>query len=50
MFSRDDFKVDSIRDLCSFLLILPFVGLVFPFLGAVYTLGFLMDVVGWVDT
>jgi hypothetical protein len=40
----------SFTELVSFSLIAPFVGLVFPFLAAVYFLGFLMDVVGWLDT
>ena len=50
MFSKEDFKIDSVSDFCSFLLIMPFVGLVFPFLAAAYILGFLLDVVGWIDT
>ena len=50
IFSREDFKIDSIPDFLSFLLILPFVGLIFPFLGAAYTLGFIMDITGWLDT
>ena len=50
MFSKDDFKVDSLSDLMSFLLVMPFVGLVLPFLLAAYTLGFLMDMVGWLET
>lgn len=50
MFSKDDFKVDSLPDLMSFLLVMPFVGLVLPFLLAAYTLGFLMDMVGWLET
>ncbi len=50
MFSKEDFKIESVPDLLSFMIILPFVGLVFPFLAAVYTLGFFEDVVGWLDT
>ncbi|MBI2601735.1 MAG: hypothetical protein HYW48_01650 [Deltaproteobacteria bacterium] len=50
MFTKDDLKIDSFPQLLSFLLILPFVGLVAPFLMAVYSLGFLEDLVGWLDT
>lgn len=50
IFSRDDFRIDSYGEFFSFLLVLPFVGLIFPFLAAVYALGFVMDVVGWLDT
>lgn len=50
IFSREDFKIDSLPDFFSFLLVLPFVGLVFPFLGAAYTLGFIMDLTGWLDS
>lgn len=50
IFSREDFKIDSAADFISFMLILPFVGLILPFLGAAYTLGFFMDLCGWLDT
>lgn len=50
MFSKDDFKIDSFADLMSFLLVIPFVGLVLPFLLAAYTLGWFMDMVGWMET
>lgn len=50
IFSREDFRIDSFSEFLSFLLILPFVGLILPFIGAAYTLGFVMDVVGWLDT
>ena len=50
MFSKDDLKVGSLSDLMSFMLVMPFVGLVLPFLLAAYTLGWLMDMVGWMDT
>ena len=50
IFSRDDFRVDSVPEFLSFLVVLPFVVLVFPFLAAVYTLGFVLDLVGWLDT
>lgn len=50
MFSKEDFRVDSVSDLAQFLLVMPFVGLVAPFLLGAYTLGFLQDLVGWLDT
>ena len=50
MFRKDDFELDSVKDMLSFSLISPFVGLMMPFLLAVYVLGFLLDVVGWYDT
>jgi hypothetical protein len=50
MFSKEDFKVDSLPELMSFLLVMPFVGLVLPFLLAAYTLGWALDMVGWLDT
>jgi hypothetical protein len=50
MFRKDDFEITSWKDFLSFSLIGPFVGLVMPFLLAVYVLGFLLDVVGWYDT
>ena len=34
----------------SFALVTPFVALVMPFLLAAYTLGFFMDIVGWLDS
>jgi hypothetical protein len=50
MFSAEDFKIESMADLASFLVVLPFVGLVAPFLIAAYTLGFVQDITGWLDT
>ena len=50
MFTKDDFKIDSVPDLLAFLIIVPFIGLVAPFLVAVYTLGFVEDITGWLDT
>ncbi len=50
IFSRDDFKIDSYGEFFEFLLVLPFVGLIFPFLAAVYGLGFVMDKTGWLKT
>ena len=50
LFSREDLQVESWSDFLAFMLILPFIGLVFPFLAAVYTLGFFLDKTGWLDT
>ncbi len=47
MFSRNDFQIDSVADLLHFLPIALFLGLVAPFLVAAYTVGFVMDVTGW---
>ncbi|NDE16048.1 hypothetical protein EBZ80_14070 [bacterium] len=50
MFTKEDFKIDNARDLVEFLPIVIFLGLVAPFLIAAYTLGFVMDVTGWLKT
>ena len=50
MFSREDFRIESLEDLLMFLPIAPFVGLVAPFLLAAYGLGFVMDITGWLET
>jgi uncharacterized protein involved in cysteine biosynthesis len=50
MFSTEDFKVESFGDLASFMVIIPFVALVAPFLLAAYTLGFVQDVTGWLES
>jgi hypothetical protein len=50
LFSKEDFEVDSLGDFFAFLLILPFFFFILPFLGAAYTLGFIMDITGWLET
>lgn len=50
MFSRDDLRIESVEDLIHFLPIVLFLGLVAPFLIAAYTVGFFMDVTGWLRT
>ena len=50
MFSREDFLVDNPADLLQMLPILLMVGLVAPFLIAAYTVGFVMDITGWLTT
>jgi hypothetical protein len=44
-----DIKIESFLDFIGFLVMLPFIALVMPFLGAAYTLGFIMDITGWLD-
>jgi len=50
MFSKEDFKIESASDLVQFLPIVIFLGLVAPFLIAAYTVGFVMDQTGWLNT
>jgi hypothetical protein len=50
MFSKEDFKIDSMSEFISYALLLPFLGLIAPFLIAVYTVGFFEDMLGWLDT
>ena len=50
MFTRDDFKIESAEDMFHFFPIVVFLGLVAPFLIAAYTVGFVMDVTGWLKT
>jgi hypothetical protein len=50
MFTREDFKIDSIGQLIELAPIVIFLALVAPFLIAAYTVGFVMDVTGWLAT
>ena len=50
MFSREDFRVENPTDVLHMLPILLMVGLVAPVLIAAYTLGFVMDVTGWLTS
>lgn len=50
LWNEEDFKVESTPELMSFLVVAPFVGLVAPFLIGAWTLGFVMDKCGWLDT
>lgn len=50
MFSLEDLKVESFQDLVEFAPIFIFIALVAPFLIGAYTLGFVMDVTGWLKT
>lgn len=49
MFSSDDFRIESVSDFITFLPVAFFMGLVAPFLIAAYSLGFVMDTIGWLD-
>ncbi|MFW7378852.1 MAG: hypothetical protein ACOH5I_08600 [Oligoflexus sp.] len=49
MYSSEDFRIDSVADFLMFLPIVIFLGLVAPFLIGAYTLGFVMEQVGWLD-
>lgn len=50
MFTRDDFRIESVEDLLHFAPIAVFIGLVAPLLIAAYTVGFVMDITGWINT
>lgn len=50
MFSKEDLKIESAEEFIEFLPIAIFLGLVAPFLIAAYTVGFVMDVTGWLKT
>lgn len=50
MFSKEDLKIEDPAELVEFLPIFIFIGFVAPFLIAAYTLGFVMDVTGWLKT
>ncbi len=50
IFKRDDLKIDSMGEFIPFMLIMPFVLLITPFLIAAYTLGLCMKLTGWIDT
>lgn len=49
MFSKDDLTIETIPELMRFLPIFIFCGLCAPFLIAVYSIGFVSDLVGWLD-
>jgi hypothetical protein len=50
MFSKEDFTIKSPQDIIDIAPIVVFLALVAPFLIAAYTLGFLMDLVGWLKS
>lgn len=50
LFSKEDFKINDMNDFIEFLPVFVFIGLIAPLVIAAYTLGFLMDQTGWLDT
>ncbi len=50
LFSKEDFHVNSALELLEFLPIALFLGLLAPLIIAAYTLGFVMDISGWLKT
>jgi hypothetical protein len=50
MFGREDFKIHDAEDFAEFSLIFIFIALVAPLIIAAYTLGFVLDKTGWLDT
>ena len=49
MFSPEDLSIETIPELFRFMPILIFCGLCGPFLITVYTIGFVSDLIGWLD-
>jgi hypothetical protein len=50
-FTAEDFELpESFMELVQFLPIVVFIGLVAPFLIAAYSLGGVMDILGWLET
>lgn len=49
MFTSEDFRVESGKELLEFLPIMIFVALIAPFLLIVYQIGFISDKIGWLD-
>ena len=49
LFSKEDFQVEDMSDLLANAPVFIFVAFVAPFLVAAYSLGFIMDVIGWTD-
>jgi hypothetical protein len=50
LFSKEDFKVNKPEDVLDVAMIGLFLALVAPLIIAAYTLGFVMDRVGWLKT
>ena len=49
MYTKEDLKIDSVGDFIKFAPIFIFVALVAPFVIGAYSLGFVMNKVGWLD-
>ncbi len=49
MYTSEDLRIESVSDFVEFLPIFIFVAFVGPFLLVAYTVGFISDLVGWLD-
>ncbi len=49
MFTSEDLRITSVVDFLEFLPIFIFVAFVSPFLLVAYSVGFISDMVGWLD-
>ena len=49
MFTSEDFKISSTKELLELLPIIPFIGFIAPVLLAFYTLGFVLKLTGRLD-
>ncbi len=49
MFTSEDLRITSVGDFLEFLPIFIFVAFVSPFLLVAYSVGFISDMVGWLD-
>ena len=49
MYTKEDFKIESAGELLAFAPIFIFIAFVAPFVIGAYSLGFVMDKVGWLD-
>lgn len=50
LFSKEDFKIGNMDDFVEFLPIFIFIALIAPLVIAAYTLGFVLDKTGWLET
>jgi hypothetical protein len=50
LFTKEDFNLGKPEDLVEFLPIFIFIALVVPLILGAYTLGFVLDKTGWLDT
>ncbi len=50
LFTKDDFNIGQPEDFAEFAPIFLFIALVAPLIIAAYTLGFVLDQTGWLDT
>ncbi len=50
LFSKEDFDIGNTQDFIEFLPIFIFIALIAPLIVAAYTLGFVLDKTGWLET